>query len=40
MSAAELILKYRKTIERMTKVKFEVFSINGQWYRIENWDAN
>lgn len=40
MSTVELILKYRKTIYRMTKVKFEVFKVNDKWYRIENWDAN
>jgi hypothetical protein len=40
MSTAELIFKYRKAIYRLTKVRIEIFAVNGIWYRIENWDAN
>ncbi len=34
LSAAELIFKYRHTIERMCKIKIKYFAINDEWYEI------
>lgn len=34
MSAAELVFKYRLTIERMCKIKLKYFAVNGEWYEV------
>jgi hypothetical protein len=31
---AELIFKYRHTIERLCKIKIKYFAINDEWYEV------